>query len=353
MRKFDLFPKVSDDNFNIRTTSGGLITIITFIFMFLILLVETKNYAVTDFKQEAVLLRGVRSHDHPMNIHLNITVSYPCHLLHLRVQDITGNHQLNFQKKIIRQRLDAHLNPLESSINDNDPKSIFSSCGGCLGSNYTKCCLTCIDIASSFKLEKKLVPNLSGVTQCERDKKSISSGETCRIISDLTTTFSKGELLITAGGEIPMPVHYKHDLTYFGDNVNLTHWIHNLRFGPQFKGLINPLDNSRWLQRGRGFYFYRYSASVVPTISYTESTPIDSNQYSISFSEKEIKKAVSKRHPGIAIIFDTAPIAVKMIRETTSLTNFITSICAILGGGFTVGGLLDSFLFKVNMKKND
>jgi len=351
MRKFDLFPKVSDDSFTVRTKSGGIITLITFAFMIFIVLVESKSVVFSEIKQEAALIQN-QGYDKPMKIFFNITVAYPCHLLHVRVQDVTGNHQLSFSKTITRQRLDTHLEPLEAPISDNDPKSIFSSCGDCRGGNYTKCCLTCFDVAASYKLQGKLVPNLSGVTQCEREKKVISEGETCRITADLVTTFSKGEVLISAGGEIPMPVHFKHDLTFFGDNVNLSHWIHTLRYGPSFKGLNNPLDNSRWLQRARGFSFYRYTTSIVPTLSYTEGRPIESNQYSASFSEKQIQKAVSKHHPGIAFVFDTAPIVVKMYSVKQSLGTYLTGICAILGGGFTVGGLIDSFLFKVNMKKD-
>ncbi|OHS99084.1 hypothetical protein TRFO_34571 [Tritrichomonas foetus] len=348
MRKFDLFPKVSDENFDVRTKTGGIISICTFIFMLIIVAVESSSNQKTQIKQRAVLEDYKSEKPAPLPVYFNITVAYPCHLLHLTVQDVTGNHQMNFGKKITRQRLDRHLKPISPPVSDDDPKSIFSSCGGCLGSNYSKCCLTCFDVASSFILQNQMVPNLDNVEQCVRDRKAVEDMETCRIWGRITTSFSNGEIQISAGGEIPMPVHYKHDLTYFGENVNLTHWISTVRFGEDFEGLRNPLDDSRWMQRARGFFFYRYTVNLVKT--YTEKN--FGYQYSAYFNQYHIEKTVSRRHPAIAIKFDTAPIAVQLTVEKKSFLTFLTSLFAIIGGGFTIGGLIDSFLFSIHSHKD-
>lgn len=348
MRKFDLFPKVADDSFDVRTKAGGVISLLTFLFMIIITIVEIKEHSKTIIKQRPILEQSNKRSQRPTSVFFNITVGYPCQLLQITVKDISGNHQVDFAKKITRQRLDKNLQPLSSPISDDDPQSIFNSCGNCYGSNYTKCCMTCFDIASSFKLQDKLVPNLNGLEQCVRDKKSIDDKETCRLYGELSTTFSKGQILVNAGGQLQLPVHYKHDLTYFGDSVNLSHWITIFRFGPDFDGLKNPLDNSRWLQRGHGFYFYRYSLNLVKTI--TKNTV--GNQYSASFNQFKIEKTVSKRHPSIAFDFDTSPIAVQFSIERRSLLTFLTSLFAILGGGFTIGGLIDSFVFNINKRKD-
>jgi hypothetical protein len=192
---------------------------------------------------------------------------------------------------------------------------------------------------------------LNNVEQCDRDKKSIGDRETCRIIGDIETGFGRGELLISAGGDLQLPVHYKHDLTYFGDNVNLTHWIGNLRFGPDFPGLVNPLDNASWRQRGQGFWYYKYKTNLVPTIVNQGGKKVETIQYSASFSEKGITKTVSKRHPAIAFAFDTSPIAVTFKVEKPSIIGWVTGLLAIIGGGFTMAGLVDSFFFRINRRR--
>lgn len=347
MRKFDLFPKVSEDSFDVRTKAGGIISLLTFLFMIIITIVEIKENTKTVIKQRPILDQSDQKIQNPTSVFFNITVAYPCQLLQITIQDISGNHQIDFAKKITRQRLDSHLNPISSPISDDNSQSIFNSCGNCYGANYSKCCTTCFDITSSFILQGKLVPNLDGLEQCVRDKKSIDDKETCRLYGELTTSFSKGQILINAGGQIPLPIHYKYDLTYFGSNVNLSHWINNFRFGPDFDGLKNPLDNSRWMQRGHGFYFYHYSLNLVKT----HIKNIIGNQYSASFNQFKIEKTVSKRHPSIAFDFDTSPIAVQLTVEKRSLLAFLTSLFAILGGGFTIGGLIDSFVFNMNKRK--
>lgn len=347
MRKFDLFPKVADDSFDVRTKAGGMISLITFLFMFIIVIIQIKDNSKQIIKQRPIIEASSKGAQQPTSVFFNITVAYPCQLLQIKIQDITGNHQINFAKKITRQRLDMHFNPLSAPISDDDPQSIFNSCGSCYESNYSKCCLTCFDVASSYKLQDKLVPNFDRIEQCNRDRKSIDDKETCQLYGELSTTFSKGQILINAGGQIQLPVHYKHDLTYFGDNVNLSHWINKFRFGPDFDGLKNPLDNSRWLQRGRGFYFYHYSVNLVKTIT----SSVVGNQYSASFNQYKIEKTVSKRHPSIAFDFDTSPIAVQLYVEKKSLLNFLISLFAILGGGFTIGGLIDSCIFSMNKHK--
>lgn len=348
MRKFDLFPKVNNEEFDTRTKTGGFISILTFIFMLIIIYVEISDGSKAVIKQRLILDETINDMSQHTLVYFNLTVGYPCHLLTISIQDITGNHQLEYTKKITRQRLDKNHNPIAPPIQDIDRKNILNICGSCHGSNYTKCCPTCFDIAASFRLQNQLVPNLDNFEQCTRDQKAISDQENCQIIGELSTQFSKGQILINAGGQIQMPIHYKHDLTYFGDNANLSHWITTFRFGPDFDGLKNPLDNSRWLQRARGFFFYRYSLNLVKTIS----GKVTGNQYSAAANQFQISKTVSKRHPAIAFDFDTSPIVVKFNVEQRSILQMLTNLFAILGGGFTIGSLIDSFFFSFHSHKD-
>ena len=355
MRKYDLFPKVSDESFETRTTTGGIITIVTFAFMAIVCLLAFTNREVETTEQHAILNTSALTSDTFTHVYMEVSVAYPCQLLQVSLRDVSGNHAFDSQRKIERQRLDTHLKPLGPLVADTDPKSLMKTCGSCLDpSEPGKCCLTCVDIAAHHKLAGKPVPNMDNAEQCRRDKRTVEDGEACRIVADIGTTFSRGELLISAGGETRMPVHYKHDLTYFGENVNLSHWIQSVRFGPEYAGQVDTLANTKWQQRGRGFYFYHYRLQIVPTTGFNEhGRRVDGYQYSASFSERPILKTVSKKHPGIALAFETSAIAVRIYKRYHPMVRWLTQMLAVMGGGFTIGGLVDSFVFNMQRRKLD
>jgi hypothetical protein len=57
--------------------------------------------------------------------------------------------------------------------------------------------------------------------------------------------------------------------------------------------------------------------------------------------------------PGVFIFYEMSPIKVIMSEERKSFLHFITQLCAIIGGVFTVAGLVDRILYSslVQMEK--
>ena len=49
--------------------------------------------------------------------------------------------------------------------------------------------------------------------------------------------------------------------------------------------------------------------------------------------------------PNAAFHYDISPVMVVMTEETQSFSSFVTKICAVIGGIYTVVGLLDSVLY--------
>ena len=45
--------------------------------------------------------------------------------------------------------------------------------------------------------------------------------------------------------------------------------------------------------------------------------------------------------PGIFVFYDLSPIKVRIVEDGNRLSGFLTSVCAIVGGIFTVMSLLD------------
>lgn len=48
---------------------------------------------------------------------------------------------------------------------------------------------------------------------------------------------------------------------------------------------------------------------------------------------------------GVFFMYDLSPMMVQMTEHRRSLTHFLTGVCAIVGGVFTVAGMLDGMLY--------
>ncbi|KAL0384482.1 UNVERIFIED_CONTAM: Endoplasmic reticulum-Golgi intermediate compartment protein 3 [Sesamum radiatum] len=84
---------------------------------------------------------------------------------------------------------------------------------------------------------------------------------------------------------------------------------------------------------------------VVPTI-YTNvrGHTIQSNQFSVTEHYKS-SEADFRSPPGVFFFYDLSPIKVTFTEAHTPFLHFLTHICAIVGGIFTVAGIVDSFVY--------
>jgi hypothetical protein len=207
--------------------------------------------------------------------------------------------------------------------------------------------MTCFDIVASFALSASFVPPVGHHPQCVRDYASISDRETCRLAISFATELSAGEIVILAGGDAKLPIHYKNDLSYYGEGVNLSHWIDHVGFGPKFSGIQNPLDQTALVEEKVGFFVHDYRLRLVK--SYSEEL-VESNQYAALLTEKEIVKVVTKRRPRIAISFESSPFAVKLVRQRVAIGEIAMEIVAVVGGGFALFRICDLAIWKLMRK---
>ena len=127
---------------------------------------------------------------------------------------------------------------------------------------------------------------------------------------------------------------------------NVSHIIHSLSFGLHYPNRVNPLDQSRAILKD-GSGVFQYFVKVVPTTyEFAGGRSLDSCQYSVTDQFKSAHDP-SKGFvlPGVFFIYDISPIKVKFTEKQTSFTYFLTSLCAIVGGVFTVAGIIDSAIY--------
>ncbi|KAI3770214.1 hypothetical protein L6452_01339 [Arctium lappa] len=90
---------------------------------------------------------------------------------------------------------------------------------------------------------------------------------------------------------------------------------------------------------------YQYFIKVVPTIcTNIRGYKIQSNQFSVTehYKSPEIGR---RSLPGVFFFYDLSPIKVTFTETHASFLHFMTNVCAIVGGIFTVAGIVDSFIY--------
>jgi len=128
---------------------------------------------------------------------------------------------------------------------------------------------------------------------------------------------------------------------------NVSHQIHSLSFGVHYPNRVNPLDGATAILRN-GSGVFQYFVKVVPTTyHFAHGGSVDSCQYSVTDQFKSAHDP-SKGFvlPGVFFIYDISPIMVKFTEKRPSLSYFLTSLCAIVGGVFTVAGIIDGILYE-------
>jgi len=88
----------------------------------------------------------------------------------------------------------------------------------------------------------------------------------------------------------------------------------------------------------------------VPTIYEDKYETINTNQYSVTEYMEVVKSSDDgfggRGVPGLFIMYELSPITVDFEISSKSLIHFLTNLCAIIGGIFTVASLIDSFIYK-------
>lgn len=137
------------------------------------------------------------------------------------------------------------------------------------------------------------------------------------------------------------------------EQIDFAHVIEEVRFGskinnPDVPGNFNPLHGRTKID-GNTLESHDYVMKVVPTIYEDMSgTQLTSYQYTYAY-----RSYISFGHggrvvPAIWFRYDLTPITVKYHVKRPPIYTFLTTVCAIVGGTFTVAGIIDSFIFSAH-----
>ncbi|KAL3830447.1 hypothetical protein ACJIZ3_019249 [Penstemon smallii] len=363
LRNLDAYPKINEDFYS-RTLSGGVITIASSIVMLLLFVSELRLYlhAITETKLVVDTSRGER-----LRINFDVTFpALPCSILSLDAMDISGEQHLDVRHDIIKKRIDAHGNVIETRPDTIGAHKIDrplqrhggrlehneTYCGSCYGAEVADddCCNTCEEVREAYRKKGWAVSNPDLIDQCKREgfleKIKAEDGEGCNMYGFLDVNKVAGNFHFAPGKSFQQSNVHVHDLQAFQkDSFNISHKINRISFGDYYPGVVNPLDGVQWTQQTPNA-MYEYFLKVVPTV-FTDINghTIQSNQFSVTEHVRGAELGQLRTLPGVFFFYELSPIKVTFIETHVSFMHFLTNICAIIGGVFTVSGILDSFVY--------
>jgi len=396
---FDVFPKYKE-NVKVKTMFGAGVSIAALIIMVLLFIAELSDYLSIKIEDHLVI---DNTDFELLPINFNITLNrIPCSMVSLDVID-AGGAQLHVEEQgILKHRLDrdgirigdgelaerggtmkehsviaeakehglvpeeghSHSHEhSEDSENGSENESEVEECGSCYGAqeNDSQCCNTCEDIKIAYHKKGWGINNIGEFEQCKREgidgtkeKEAMSRGEGCNVAGYMQIKRSQGNFHIAPGYSFSGQHASLHDFGAFqSGSFDTSHVIHHLSFGKelrdadvQAKYMVYPLDETAHPSSFEGTSIFQYYAKIVPTeyIKMGGKKEI-TNQFSVTMHETKLRLKEGYGIPGVYFFYEFSPLMVRIEEVRTPFFHFITQVCAIIGGVFTVTGLLDRLVY--------
>jgi len=382
LKAFDAYPRPAEE-FRVRTVFGAIASILCGIIILVLVWGEFLFYLKVTVVPEIAL-------DQNRNEKLNVTfdITFPhigCAFLGVDTMDVSGNHQLDITHGVFKQRLmedgreiatprrelvdsrPSKNEKLESEQKERDAAAGLSEekegkeaddkkCGDCYGakSQAIPCCNTCDDLRRAYEAKGWLL-NRDTVPQCveemntEEMKVQRRTHEGCRVYGYVTVNKVAGNFHIAPGQSLQSGHQHIHSTSMLPDDINVSHTIKYLAFGEAYPGQVNPLDQHTELDL-EGAMMTQYFINVVPTVySYRDGHEMHTNQFSVTTHSQKVNLEEARKRgagtPGMYISYDMSPISITYREYQRSFAHFLTGVCAIVGGIFTIMGFFDKVVY--------
>eukprot|EP00834_Sanchytrium_tribonematis_P000026 NODE_2_length_91304_cov_0.692462.p26 type:complete len:367 gc:universal NODE_2_length_91304_cov_0.692462:5220-4120(-) len=355
MQQFDILQKINREN-QIRTKSGASISIATLGIIFILILSELwDGFSVkVDHSMSVDTERNQL-----MEVYFNITFpKVPCFLLSLDVLDNTGDHTEAVSENVAKTRLDESgkvIHVTKASIKD------IKDCGSCFGaeSEKHKCCNTCDELKSAYSIKGWSVLDIMATQQCASENMEelvkTQSFEGCNMSGEFSIHKIQGNFHFAAGQSFQMGGAHVHALLpYSKRDYDFSHNIHYLSFGTRVRP--SPLDHTYMSHpdsKKSTSTNFKYFVKVISTqYQFLNHTKLSTNQYSVTHHYRDVGSSNGQATglPGVFFDFDISPIQIHYREYKSSWIEMLINICAIVGGVFTVAGLIDSFVYYTERK---
>mmetsp|Transcript_71590 Transcript_71590/g.165562 ORF Transcript_71590/g.165562 Transcript_71590/m.165562 type:complete len:348 (+) Transcript_71590:40-1083(+) len=329
IKTFDLYRKVPRD-LTEPTLSGAAVSCCTVYLALYLFLSEFFVFVQRRWESEMMIVESKT--EEKLQINLDITLpAMPCELLSFDAQDVMGSHEVDAHGNLFKERLTSKGDVIARE----EIKGSHYGASSTLTRHFT------------FSYDNQDV---------DRIRKMIHSGEGCRVAGFVRVNKVPGNVHLST---------YSHSYL-FGSlyqetrNINISHRINHISFGTDddisyvirhFKGtgIVSPLDGVSQIvmdQKNPNGYgdsaIFEYYTKVVPTTY----IPLDKPPLHVYQFTANSNKIANQQMPSLYLRYDFSPVTVKYQETREKLSHFLVQVCAVIGGIFTVAGVLDSLLHK-------
>ena len=352
---------------------------------------ELSYFLTVDVRQELFVDTG-RSSGERLRINIDVTFPrWPCAYLSIDAMDISGEQQFDLHHSIYKTRIDTEgrsiseneegekTEPGEGKLDleaiseqenrteteaetEKTPEETGVRCMSCYGAETDDlpCCNTCEEVREAYRRKGWAISDHDQIEQCASEgwKQQFDSqaNEGCNVRGYLDVSKVAGNFHFAPGSSYQQQSVHVHDMHLFGKNAkfNITHKVNKLSFGFEYPGMDNPLDGHLEVDgdsdKREGNSMFQYFVKIVPTQYWkSNGTILKTNQYSVTKHRRQVKLTLSENGlPGVFFVYDINPMMIQLKEGRKSFLHFLTGVCAIIGGIFTVAGMIDALIYQSN-----